>query len=120
MTDEPKITTDTSEETATTTEVAETVAETKSKTKPKNTPTDGHWWWGTGRRKSAVARVRIKPGNGAFKVNNRDLPQYFTESRDLKNIMTMLEKTNTKDAIDVVVRTNGVDSPAKLVPLFSV
>ncbi len=33
--------------------------------------------WGTGRRKAAVARVRIKPGTGAFTVNKRDVEVFF-------------------------------------------
>lgn len=69
---------------------------------------DAHGWWrGTGRRKTAVARVRIKAGNGSFKVNDRDLDQYFTEERDLKNIRNVLDKTNTSSALEIHVRTHG-------------
>ena len=38
--------------------------------------------WGLGRRKSAVARVRIKPGTGNFLVNGKLLDEYFTTERD--------------------------------------
>src|SRR5687768_17055370 len=38
--------------------------------------------WGLGRRKSAVARVRIKPGSGNFLVNGKPMPEYFTTTRD--------------------------------------
>lgn len=38
--------------------------------------------WGLGRRKSAVARVRIKPGSGSFVVNGKPLDEYFTTIRD--------------------------------------
>ena len=89
-------------------EATEAVAtETKPTPEAKTTPKDGHWWWGTGRRKSAVARVRIRPGNGEFQVNKRQLTEFFSESRDHQNIMKVLDKTNTKGAIDVFVNTNG-------------
>lgn len=69
---------------------------------------DAHgWFWGTGRRKTAVARVRVKPGKGDFLVNEKPLEQYFTEERDLRNINTLLEKTNSKGSLDVRVTTHG-------------
>jgi small subunit ribosomal protein S9 len=69
---------------------------------------NGHsWWWGTGRRKSAVARVRIRPGAGAFKVNDRDLDAYFTETRDRNDIRNVLERTSTTGAVDVHVNVHG-------------
>ena len=39
--------------------------------------------WGLGRRKSSVARVRIKPGSGLFRVNGKAITDYFTTLRDL-------------------------------------
>lgn len=92
----------TTEETA-----AVSTRKTTPKSKPSNTPADGHWWWGTGRRKAAVARIRIRPGDGAFTVNNKDLKQYFTESRDHKDILAVLEKSNAKSSMSVHVKTNG-------------
>ena len=75
---------------------------------PVPTGPDAHGWWrGTGRRKSAVARVRIKSGSGAFKVNDRDLDAYFCEERDLKNINNVLEKTGTMGSVDIFVNANG-------------
>ena len=75
---------------------------------PVPTGPDAHGWWrGTGRRKTAVARVRIKSGSGTFKVNDRDLESYFSEERDLKNINTVLEKTGTKGSVDIFVNANG-------------
>jgi small subunit ribosomal protein S9 len=81
--------------------------ESKPIPKPSGDAPDGHWWWGTGRRKAAVARVRIRPGNGEFQVNKRKLTDFFSETRDHKNILTVLEKTNTKGSVDVFVNTNG-------------
>ncbi|MEM7233545.1 MAG: 30S ribosomal protein S9, partial [Planctomycetota bacterium] len=38
--------------------------------------------WGTGRRKTAVARVRVKDGSGKIMVNKRELKEYFPNARD--------------------------------------
>ena len=81
--------------------------ETKAAAKPANDAPDGHWWWGTGRRKAAVARVRIRPGTGEFQVNKRNLTEFFSETRDHQNILAILDKTNTKGSIDVFVNANG-------------
>jgi len=95
-------------QTTETVEATESVAtEPKPKTAPKGKPSDGHWWWGTGRRKAAIARVRIRPGNGVFNVNKKDLTEYFSEIRDHKDIVKVLDKTNTKGSLDVFVSTNG-------------
>jgi small subunit ribosomal protein S9 len=85
----------------------ETSTKVKSNSEPKTTPQDGHWWWGTGRRKAAVARVRVRPGNGIFNVNKKELTDYFSELRDHQDIVKVLEKTNTKGSLDVFVNTNG-------------
>lgn len=69
--------------------------------------TPGHWWWGTGRRKAAVARVRIRPGEGKFIINDREVDAYFTEERDRHDVRTVLDKTNTKGSMDVYVNVRG-------------
>jgi len=78
-------------------------------TTPRPTPETaaGGWWWGTGRRKSSVARVRIRPGKGEFTVNNRPFDQFFTELRDHRDLLNVLEKTGTKGAVDVRVKVHG-------------
>ncbi len=40
------------------------------------------YYWGTGRRKTAVARVRIKAGEGKFEVNGKPYDKFFNEVRD--------------------------------------
>lgn len=40
------------------------------------------YWWGTGRRKTSVARVRIRPGNGKLMVNKREVDDYFKRDQD--------------------------------------
>src|SRR5690349_18380420 len=63
--------------------------------------------WGVGRRKSAVARVRIAPGSGKIEINGRTLNDYFTGERDRKAIFGPLEVTNTGGKMDVLVNANG-------------
>ena len=65
------------------------------------------FWWGTGRRKSAVARVRIKPGDGQYKIDNRSIEEYFTEVQDRENLTAPLRATKTLGSIDVFVNVNG-------------
>ena len=64
-------------------EVAETpAAEAVEQVRPLGEPAKpdkGGFVWGTGRRKSSVARVRVKPGDGKFLVNKRDVNEYFSE-----------------------------------------
>src|SRR6266513_4691285 len=71
---------------------------------PKTKPS---YVWGTGRRKTAVARVRIAPGSGKIEINGRTLNEHFTAERDRKAIFGPLEVTNTGGKMDVLVRANG-------------
>jgi small subunit ribosomal protein S9 len=63
--------------------------------------------WGVGRRKSAVARVRIALGTGKIEINGRTLNDYFTGERDRKAIFGPLEVTNTGGKMDVFVNATG-------------
>ena len=63
--------------------------------------------WGVGRRKSAVARVRVAPGTGRIEINGRTLNEYFTSERDRKSIFGPLEVTSTGGKMDVLVTTDG-------------
>ena len=65
------------------------------------------WVWGTGRRKSSVARVRVAPGSGTIRVNDRELNDYFTNERDRKAIFGPLEVTSTGGKMDVMVNSDG-------------
>lgn len=73
----------------------------------KSGPDRQGWFRGTGRRKTAVARVRIKPGAGAIQINERELDKFFTEDRDRKNILAVLEKTGTHGKVDVQAQVHG-------------
>jgi small subunit ribosomal protein S9 len=63
--------------------------------------------WGVGRRKTAVARVRVAPGNGKIEVNGKTLNEYFTSEKDRKMIFGPLEVTNTAGRMDVLVNAKG-------------
>jgi small subunit ribosomal protein S9 len=63
--------------------------------------------WGTGRRKSSVARVRIVPGSGQVTVNGRELNDFFPNERDRKGIFGPLEVTNMGGKLDILVNTSG-------------
>lgn len=71
---------------------------------PKGKPT---YIWGTGRRKTAVARVRVAAGSGKIAVNGRELNDYFTNEKDRKALFGPLEVTNTGGKIDIWVNTSG-------------
>lgn len=66
------------------------------------------YFYGTGRRKSAVARVRLYPGNGTIQVNNKTAREYFG-GRDLYQLMISepLRLTNLFDRFNVHVRVAG-------------
>ena len=49
---------------------------------PQAAPSQPPYTWGTGRRKSAVARVRIRPGSGKFLINKHSVEEYFRRERD--------------------------------------
>ena len=84
---------------------------------PDPVPADKHgWWWGTGRRKSAVARVRLRPaknsGQGTIQVQVsrqkfKTINEYFSEMRDQNDALAPLRLTDTDGKLDIVVRTHG-------------
>ena len=64
-------------------------------------------YYGTGRRKSAVARVYLRPGSGKVSVNKRDFEEYFP-NRVLKMVIRQpLAITETADKFDITVNVNG-------------
>jgi len=63
--------------------------------------------WGTGRRKSAVARVRLLPGSGKFLVNDREVDGYFTEDKDRQSARSPLVATKQMTTYDIFVRVEG-------------
>ena len=64
-------------------------------------------YYGTGRRKSSVARVYLLPGNGKVTINKRDIDEYF-DAETLKTIVRQpLELTETTSKFDVQVNVQG-------------
>ena len=70
-------------------------------------PGPGGFFWGTGRRKASVARVRIKAGQGRFLINGRPIDNYFSEIRDRQDIVAPLAATDTRERVDVLVKVHG-------------
>lgn len=70
-------------------------------------PDKSGFHWGTGRRKAAIARVRIKPGSGKFVVNDKPFDQYFSEIRDRDAVKSPLALTKTENGVDVFVNAHG-------------
>ncbi|HHM12457.1 MAG TPA: 30S ribosomal protein S9 [Planctomycetaceae bacterium] len=62
---------------------------------------------GTGRRKSAVARVRIRPGSGKITINKRSLEDYFPNAQDQRTILEVLEAVGKRNDIDILINVKG-------------
>jgi small subunit ribosomal protein S9 len=80
--------------------------QTKKAPKPASGPKGGYWW-GTGRRKSSVARVRIKPGDGKLLVNKKPLDEYFPREQDRKAVMAPLKTVGAEKTFDVFINVKG-------------
>ncbi len=63
--------------------------------------------WGTGRRKAAVARVRLRPGSGKISVNGRELDNYFPNLRDRNDVRAPLEATDSGSRFDIWINVAG-------------
>ena len=93
---------------------AEPVAETGAAATGSPKPAKSGWWWGTGRRKRAVARVRIRAAKGEGKVmiqcstnKTKTVEQYFAEDRDRNNCYAPLKLTGTLGKVEVFARLDG-------------
>ena len=62
---------------------------------------------GTGRRKSSVARVRLRPGQGQIVVNKRPLEDYFPQRQQQIAVLAPLEQTGKRGDVDVIIRVHG-------------
>lgn len=77
------------------------MAEKKAAKGPKT------YYLGTGRRKSAVARVRITEGKGQIQINGRSLDDYFSEEKDRAAVLGPLKVTDQLGRLDVIIQTSG-------------
>jgi len=99
--------TKTVETTTTVGEVASTVKTMPHASTIKPRPKENPYYWGTGRRKTAVARVRVRPGTGKFVVNKKDVNEFFRIDKDQMSVRTPLMVTETAKELDVFVNVRG-------------
>ena len=64
-------------------------------------------YYGTGRRKSAVARVTLVPGTGKITVNKKDVSEYLPHAVLVMDLKQPLVLTNNADTFDVIVNVTG-------------
>jgi len=76
-------------------------------------------YYGTGRRKSAIARVFLRPGSGNFTVNDKNLETYFVTEQQRVSSVRPLVLTELRSSFDVVttVRGGGVSAQADAVKM---
>lgn len=68
---------------------------------------DTSFIWGTGRRKSSVARVRIRKGSGKIVVNRRELDEFFCRDCDVFTVRLPLKTTKTLGMYDIFMNVHG-------------
>ena len=66
-----------------------------------------NFFYGTGRRKSSIARVRLLNGNGKITINGKDMEEYFGVDTLKVIVKQPLVATNTLDKYDVVAKVTG-------------
>ncbi|NLA72930.1 MAG: 30S ribosomal protein S9, partial [Clostridiales bacterium] len=65
------------------------------------------YFYGTGRRKKSVARVRVYPGTGSIVINDRDIDDYFGLETLKLIVRQPLTLTDTLDKFDIICRVSG-------------
>lgn len=64
-------------------------------------------YYGTGRRKSSVARVFLRPGSGKFTVNGREFNEYFVTEAQRASARQALQTSETANTFDVLATCSG-------------
>lgn len=62
---------------------------------------------GTGRRKSSVARVRIKPGTGKIVINGRPFEEYFVNVAERQAVLQTLDHVGQRETVDIKATVSG-------------
>lgn len=88
-------------------EASAPISTTSTQPAKKKWPDKGGFFWGTGRRKSSVARVRIKPGDGKLIVNKKEIGDYFPREQDRKSVTSPLKAVESEKAFDVFINVKG-------------
>jgi small subunit ribosomal protein S9 len=70
-------------------------------------PATQHNHYGTGRRKTATARVYLKPGKGSITVNDRTLDEFFGRETGRMIVRQPLEAVNLTGTFDITVKVDG-------------
>ena len=65
------------------------------------------WIWGIGRRKRAIARVRIRPGDGKFLINKREVDEYFLREGDRLAVRHPLGVAKAEGQWDIFIKCEG-------------
>jgi small subunit ribosomal protein S9 len=65
------------------------------------------YFWGTGRRKTSVARVRLCPGNGKFLICDHEIHKFFFNPQARADVVAPLRATQTMGKYDVFVNVHG-------------
>ena len=70
-------------------------------------PDAKNFLWGTGRRKTAIARVRVSPGTGLITVNRRPLDKYFLMEQDRNNAVEPIYQSRATGRFDFFITCTG-------------
>ena len=70
-------------------------------------------YWGTGKRKTAVARVRLSPGEGKYTINRRDLNTYFGRETVRMIVQQPLSLIQGQDKYDIIANVKGGGNSAQ-------
>ncbi len=62
---------------------------------------------GTGRRKSSVARVRVRQGSGKISVNNRPIEEFFKNEHDRRALVDTLKAVENSENLDLIITVSG-------------
>lgn len=62
---------------------------------------------GTGRRKTSVARVRVRSGSGKITINNRELDEFFPTPQYKNQVIAALDHCEVRESVDISIRVHG-------------
>lgn len=88
-------------------EIAAVEPQTQAAKPKKKGPDQGGFYWGTGRRKSSVARVRIRPGDGKLVVNKKEIGEYFRRTQDVNSVLAPLKAVDAEKIFDIFINVRG-------------
>lgn len=94
-------------ETVTTPKAPSTTATTAPALRGRVVQNGKVYFWGTGRRKTSVARVRVTVGDGKFTVNDRQVDDFFKETKDRQYVRAPLMAASIDGNVDIMVTVFG-------------